>query len=77
MFVKLAATRMFATIDRGHRVLFPRSLDKALPDDHMARSFVKLVEELDLSELEAQYDAGKGRVGDAPSVLLSLHAGRN
>ena len=42
-----------------------------LPEDHLARFVVEVVDQLDLSELTRQY-AGRGSQAHHPAVLLSL-----
>ena len=42
-----------------------------LPEDHLARFVVEVVDQLDLSELTGQY-AGRGSQAHHPAVLLSL-----
>lgn len=61
----------FIPVDRQTDYLLPPSVDDWLPDDHLARFVVDVVEQLDLSELTRQY-AGRGRKAHHPSVLLSL-----
>jgi len=61
----------FIPVDRRTDYLLPPSVDEWLPEDHLARFVVDVVEQLDLSELTGQY-AGRGRKAHHPSVLLSL-----
>ncbi|MFQ5758014.1 MAG: IS1182 family transposase [Acidiferrobacterales bacterium] len=61
----------FRTIDRDTPYLFPPSMQDWLPDNHLARFIVDVVERLDLNELEAQYGGG-GKAPYHPAVLLSL-----
>lgn len=61
----------FKTVDRDTAYLPPPPVDEWLPDDHLARSVVEVVEQLDLSELTRQY-AGRGSAAQHPSVLLGL-----
>lgn len=61
----------FIPVDRQTDYLLPPSVDDWLPEDHLARFVVDVVEQLDLSELTRQY-AGRGRKAHHPSVLLSL-----
>lgn len=51
--------------------LLPPSVDDWLPEDHLARFVVDVVEQLNLSAPTRQY-AGRGRKAHHPSVLLSL-----
>lgn len=46
-------------------------MDEWLPDDHLARFVVEVIEQLDLSDLTRQY-AGRGSAAHHPAVLLGL-----
>lgn len=61
----------FVTADRDTPYLFPPSVTDWLPEDHLARFVVEVVDQLDLSELTRQY-AGRGSKAHPPAVLLSL-----
>lgn len=61
----------FVTVDRETVYLFPPSVSDWLPEDHLARFVVEVVDQLDLSELTRQY-AGRGSKAHHPAVLLSL-----
>lgn len=61
----------FVTADRDTPYLFPPSVTDWLPEDHLARFVVEVVDQLDLSELTRQY-AGRGSKAHHPAVLLSL-----
>ena len=61
----------FVTVDRETAYLLPPSVDEWLPDDHLARFVVEVIEQLDLSELTRQY-AGRGSAAHHPAVLLGL-----
>jgi len=61
----------FITLDRDTDYLFPPSMSDWLPDDHLARFVVDVVDQLDLSTLTEQY-VGKGSKAYHPGVLLSL-----
>ena len=61
----------FVTADRDTVYLFPPSVSDWLPEDHLARFVVEVVDQLDLSELTQQY-AGRGSKAHHPAVLLSL-----
>ena len=63
---------MIGEADRGGRALFPPSISEILPEEHIARFFVRVVEGLDLSKLKAEYSPNLGRTGYAPAVLLTL-----
>ncbi|MEZ5555624.1 IS1182 family transposase [Haliea sp.] len=61
----------FVIADRETDYLFPPSMQDWLPEDHLARFVVEVVDQLDLSELTRQY-AGRGSQAHHPAVLLSL-----
>jgi len=61
----------FINADRETDYLFPPSMQDWLPEDHLARFVVDVVDQLDLSELTQQY-AGRGSQAHHPAVLLSL-----
>jgi len=61
----------FRQCDRGTAYLLPPSVDEWLPEDHLARFVVDIVDQLDLSALSGQY-RGTGSAAYHPSVLLGL-----
>lgn len=61
----------FRPIDRETDYLLPPSVQDWLPESHLARYIVDVVEGLDLSELERAY-AGRGSDAYHPAILLSL-----
>lgn len=61
----------FRVIDRGTDYLLPPSVQDWLPESHLARYVVDVVESLDLSELERAY-GGRGSEAYHPALLLSL-----
>jgi transposase len=61
----------FRSIDRASDYLLPPSVQDWLPESHLARYVVDVVEGLDLSELERVY-AGRGSDAYHPAMLLSL-----
>jgi len=61
----------FVPIDRDTAYLLPPSVDEWLPEDHLARFVVEVIDKLDLSELVLQY-AGRGSDAHHPAVLLGL-----
>ena len=58
-------------IDRDTDFLLPPSVQEWLPEAHLARYVVEVVEQLDLSALERAY-AGKGSDAYHPALLLAL-----
>jgi len=61
----------FRPIDRQTDYLLPPSVQDWLPESHLARYVVDVVDGLDLSELERAY-AGRGSDAYHPALLLSL-----
>ena len=61
----------FIAVDRDTAYLLPPSVDEWLPEDHLARFVVEVIDKLDLSELVRQY-AGRGSDAHHPAVLLGL-----
>ena len=61
----------FHPIDRDTDYLLPPSVQEWLPESHLARYVVDVVEGLDLSELVRAY-AGRGSEAYHPATLLSL-----
>ena len=61
----------FILIDRDTPYILPPCVQDYLPDDHLARFVVELVDQLDLRALSAVY-AGKGKRPYHPAMLLSL-----
>ena len=63
---------MLAQINRSESALFPRAISEFISEDHEARFFVQVADQLDLSELEEAYSASMGRKGYPPAMLLTL-----
>ena len=61
----------FRPLDRETDFLLPPSVQEWLPESHLARYVVEVVEGMDLSKLERAY-AGKGSSAYHPAMLLSL-----
>jgi len=61
----------FRPIDRETAFLFPPSVDEWLPQRHLARYVVEVVEGLDLSEMVHAY-RGSGSASYHPAMLLAL-----
>ena len=61
----------FHPIDRETDFLLPPSVQEWLPEAHLARYVVEVVEQLDLSAMERAY-AGKGSDAYHPAMLLAL-----
>ncbi|HUY01902.1 MAG TPA: IS5/IS1182 family transposase, partial [Rhodocyclaceae bacterium] len=63
--------RRFRLINRETDYLLPPSVQDWLPQSHLARYVVDVVEGLDLSAIERAY-AGRGSDAYHPALLLSL-----
>jgi len=61
----------FITIDRDSPYILPPCVQDYVPEDHLARFVVELVDQLDLRSLSAVY-AGKGKRPYHPAMLLAL-----
>jgi transposase len=61
----------FVAVDRDTAYLLPPSVDEWLPQDHLARFVVEVIDQMDLSELVRQY-AGRGSDAYHPGMLLGL-----
>ena len=61
----------FIQTDRKTDYLLPPSVDDWLNEDHLARFVVKVVDQLDLSNLTRQY-AGRGSKAHHPATLLAI-----
>jgi transposase len=65
------AMSAFRPIDRKTAYLLPPSVEDWLPEDHLARFIVEVVDGLDLCALERAY-RGRGSAAYHPALLLSL-----
>ena len=63
--------RSFKASDRNQPFLLPPSIQDWLPKEHLARFIVEIVEQLDLTKIESQYN-GRGKEAYNPQVMLSL-----
>jgi transposase len=61
----------FRTIDRDTRFLLPPSVDDWLPQKHLARFVVELIDNLDVSAMSGAY-RGSGSAGYHPRLLLGI-----
>ena len=63
----------FLSCDRGQAMLLPASVSDWLPDGHLARFVVEVVERLDLAAFYAVYrDDGSGRPAHDPAMMVAL-----
>jgi hypothetical protein len=65
------AMSAFRPTDRKTAYLLPPSVEDWLPEDHLARFIVEVVDGLDVSALERAY-RGRGSAAYHPALLLSL-----
>lgn len=61
----------FRTVDRQTPFLLPPSVDEWLPDKHLARYVVEVIEQLDMSAMVKAY-RGSGSASYHPAMLLGL-----
>jgi transposase len=66
--------KRFRSDDLNQALLLPPSLHDWLPEKHLARFLVDVVETLDLGAIYASYDAkdGRGQAAYAPEMMLRL-----
>jgi transposase len=63
----------FLSCDRGQAMLLPASVSDWLPEGHLARFVVEVVERLDLAAFYAVYRAdGSGRPAHDPAMMVAL-----
>jgi len=61
----------FKLVDRDTSYLLPPSVDEWLPEDHLARFVVEVVDQLDITALEGAY-TGSGSDAYHPRMMLAL-----
>lgn len=61
----------FIQFNRSQQYLLPPSVDEWLPEDHLARFSVEVIDQLDLSKLTRHY-SGRGSAAYHPALLLAL-----
>src|ERR1017187_9918344 len=73
-FKMLFMGKSFRSDDLNQALLLPPSLHDWLPEKHLARFLVDVVETLDLGAIYASYDAkdGRGQAAYAPEMMLRL-----
>ena len=66
--------KSFRSDDLNQSLLLPPSLHDWLPENHLARFLVDVVEALDLSAIHASYEAGDGRGQSAyaPAMMVRV-----
>lgn len=63
--------KAFKGVDRNQPFLLPPSIDEWLPEEHLARFIVQIVEHLDLCDIYKEY-SGVGKDAYDPKMMLSL-----
>lgn len=61
----------FKTYNRQQQYLLPPSIDEWLPENHLARFIIEVIDELDLTKLTSRY-SGKGSEAYHPAMMLAL-----
>jgi len=61
----------FKPCNRYQQYLLPPSIDEWLPENHLARFIIEVIDQLDLTRLTSQY-SGKGSEAYHPAMMLSL-----
>lgn len=61
----------FIQFDRNQQYLLPPSVDEWLPEGHLARFIVEVIDQLDLSKLTRRY-SGCGSAAYHPAMMLAL-----
>ncbi len=63
--------RRFVSADRKTPQMFPPTIEEYLPEDHLARFVVEIVEQLDLRRLTEAY-SGRGSAAYHPGMKVAL-----
>ncbi|HBV20924.1 MAG TPA: IS5/IS1182 family transposase, partial [Nitrosomonas sp.] len=61
----------FKPCNRYQQYLLPPLIDEWLPEDHLARFIIEVIDQLDLTRLTSRY-SGKGSEAYHPAMMLSL-----
>ena len=62
----------FRPLDRDTPMFLPPSIQEWLPEQHLARFVVEIVDQLDLSEIASQYAGSGGKRAYHPALLVAL-----
>ncbi|MCK4562495.1 MAG: transposase [Flavobacteriaceae bacterium] len=62
----------YISYDREQAYLLPPSIDDWLPQDHLARFIVEIIDQLDISSIDKQYSGRSGKQAYHPKILLGL-----
>ena len=62
----------FRSLDRETPILLPPSIQEWLPEQHLARFVVDIVDQLDLSEIVSRYGGSGGQRAYHPALLVAL-----
>jgi transposase len=65
-------SKQFISANRQQAYLLPPSLDEWLPQKHLSRFIIEIVEQLNLTSIYKQYQGKGGKRAYRPEVLLSL-----
>ena len=62
----------FRPLDRETPILLPASIQEWLPEQHLARFVVDIVDQLDLGEITNRYGGSGGKRAYQPAMLVAL-----
>ena len=62
----------FRPLDRETPILLPASIQEWLPEQHLARFVVDIVDQLDFSEITIRYGGSGGKRACQPAMLVAL-----
>ena len=62
----------FRPLDRETPMFLPPSIQEWLPEQHLARFVVEIVEQLELSEITGRYAGSGGQRAYHPAMLVAL-----
>ena len=69
---EISMSKQFIAANRQQAYLLPPSLDEWLPQEHLSRFILEIVEQLDLSCIYKHYQGKGGKKAYRPEVILSL-----
>ncbi len=62
----------YISYDRDQAYLLPPSIEDWLPQNHLARFIVDIIDQLDISSIDKQYSGRSGKQAYHPKILLGL-----
>ncbi len=62
----------YISYNRSQAFLLPPSVDEWLPQDHLARFIVEIIDQLDISSIDKQYSGRSGKQAYNPKIILGL-----